>query len=51
MGTFIGICSGTWILCSVVEVGSGVGVTGGARGIACYRRLEMYSIALVVVSP
>ena len=34
VGTFIGICFGTGIVCSGVGVGLGVGVTGGARGIA-----------------
>ena len=51
VGTFIGNCFGTRIFYSGVEVGSGVGMTGGARGIVHHRRSVMYSTALVVVSP
>ena len=42
---------GTWIVCSGVGVGSGVGMTGGARGISNCRSLEMDYTALVVVPP
>ena len=51
VGTFIGICSGTGIVCSGVGVVSGVGINGGARGNACFRSFVMNSIALVVVYP
>ena len=51
VGTFIGNCFGTRILCSGVEVGSGVGMTSGARAILCCMSLAMDSTALVVVSP
>ena len=51
VGTMIGNCFGTGIFCSGVGFGSVVGMTGGARGIARFRSLEMDCTALVVVSP
>ena len=51
VGTFIGICYGTGIVCSGVGVGSGVGMNSGAQGIARFRSFVMDSIALVVVYP
>ena len=51
VGTLIGICFGTAIVCSGVGVGSGVGMIGGAHEVACCRSLAMDSTALVVVYP
>ena len=45
VGTFIGFLSGTCIVCSGVGVGSGFGMTGGARGISRFRIFSMDSIA------
>ena len=50
MGTFIGICSGSGIVCSGVGVGSGVSITGGVQGIAHCRIFAMDSTALVGMS-
>ena len=45
VGTFIGFLSRTGIICSGVGVDSGFGMTGGARGISCFRSFAMDSIA------
>ena len=49
--TWIGNCFGTGIVSSGVGVVSGVGVTGGACGVASCRILAMDSTALVLVPP
>ena len=51
VGTFIGICSGSGIVYSGVGLGSGVGMTGGVRGIAYCRRFSMDSNMLDGMSP
>ena len=51
VGTLIGNIFGEGIFCSGVGVGSGVGITGGARGISHFRILAIDYTALVVVSP
>ena len=51
VGSLIGNCFGTGIVCSGVGVRPGVGMTGGARGIAYCRSLAMDSNTLFVVYP
>ena len=48
---FVGLLSGTGIVCSVVGIGPGVEITDVTLGILHYMSLMMDSIALDVVSP
>ena len=51
LGTLIGNYFGTGTVCSGIGIGSGVTMTGGARGIVRCRSLSIDPTTLVVISP